>query len=325
MVSGSDKLNIDVFTVGEAMLRLSAPPGLSLESASSFGVYPAGAEANVACALARLDRQVAWASRLPDTALGRRVLADLRSAGVDCSGVVFAPEGRMGTYFVDVHAPPRSTSVIYDRADSAACALSADDLDWDLISDARVIHLTGITPALSDGLKEVVWEVARAAATSTGLLSFDVNYRAKLWSPEEAMGALSPIMELADLVVCGREDARVVFGVDEEADDVARQLSEDFAVPTVVVTDGPRGSWSVSGGQSAHIPAIEVEVLDPLGAGDAFTAGLIDGLLDDDLVEGIKRGTALAAIALTTMGDAVHVTRPELARLLAGDGGDVDR
>ena len=319
------RLSIDVFTVGEAMLRLSTPRGSSLESASSFDVHVAGAEANVALALSRLDRRVAWASRLPDTALGRRVLSGLRAAGVDCSGVILEPEGRMGTYFVDIHAPPRSTRVIYDRAGSTVCTLTADDLDWDLISHARVIHLTGITPALSDGLGLAVSEVAQAAASSDALLSFDVNYRAKLWSPETAAIGLSPIMRLADLVICGRQDARDVFGVDGEPNGVARRLSEDFAIPTVVVTDGPRGSWWISNGRPGHLPAWEVEVVDRLGAGDAFTAGVIDGLLDGDLVEGIARGTALAAIALTTKGDSVDVARSELDALIAGERRDVDR
>ncbi len=307
------------------MLRLSARPGSSLETASSFDVHVAGAEANVAYALARLDRTVAWASRLPDTALGRRVLAGLRSAGVDCSGVMLAPEGRMGTYFVDVHRPPRPTSVIYDRADSAACSMTVDDLDWDLISDARVIHLTGITPALSDSLRNVVSELARTAASSDALLSFDVNYRAKLWSPEMALTELSPIMKLAELVVCGRQDARDVFGVGGEPDTVARQLSEEFSIPTLVVTDGHRGSWWVSDGQPGHLSALEIDVVDPVGAGDAFTAGVIDGLLDNDLLDGINRGTALAAAALTTRGDAVHVNRAELDALVAADRNDVDR
>lgn len=318
-------MTLDVFTFGEAMIRLSTPAGNSLETAPAFEAHTAGAEANVASALARLDRSVAWASRLPDSALGRRVLSDLRAAGVDCSNVSLDSQARMGTYFVDIQAPPRATSVIYDRSASAVCRFGVDDVDWDLVAQARVVHLTGITPALSQSLREAIDALAATVDASDALLSFDVNYRAKLWSPDEAAETISPLLQLADIVVCGKDDARDVLGIDGAPAEVAARLAEDFSSEFVVVTGGAEGAWWSSSGDFGFVPSVPVAVIDRLGAGDAFTAGLIDGLLDGEFADGVARGTALAAVALTTRGDQVQITREEMLAMVDGFDRDVDR
>lgn len=318
-------MTLDVFTLGEAMLRLSTPVGRSMATAPSYEVHVAGAEANVASLLAQLGRSVAWTSRLTASVLGRRVLADMRAVGVDCESVSLTEHGRLGTYFVDIHPEPRPTTVVYDRADSAVCAMSVEDIEWDRIAQASVVHLTGITPALSPSLREVTEAIAASVADSETLLSFDVNYRSKLWSPNEARACLAPLLELSDVVVCGLQDANEVFGLEGSGSEVADRLEGEYSIPSVVITAGSAGAWWARGGDGGHVHAIPVRVVDRLGAGDAFTAGVLDGILDGDFIDGISRGAALAAIALTTVGDQAHVTRSEVRSLMARGGRDVDR
>ena len=324
-MGGGRQLSLDVFTFGEAMLRLSSPPGHPLELAPKFDVHVAGAEANVAVALAGLGRDVAWASKMPDSVLGRRVLGSLARAGVDCSYVKVDPAGRLGTYFVDLENPPRSTQITYDRANSLVCSYEPNDLPWDTVAESRVVFLSGISPALSEACLQTSHALATSVTGSESLFAIDINYRAKLWEASAAAEALTQLMKLADLVVCTREDAAELFQIDLIAAETAAALADRFGVPRVVVTDGARGAVWHEGGQVGHVASLEVDVIDRIGAGDAFTAGVIDGLLDGDLAEGVRRGVALAAISLTTVGDQVVVDRAGLDAVLSSNRRRVDR
>src|SRR3989449_9080800 len=141
----------DVVTIGETMLRLSAPPGVRLEPAPELDVHVAGAESTVAIALCRLGTTAGWISGLVDTPLGRRIVNELRAHGVDVSRVLWAPDGRVGVYFLEQGIPPRQHRIIYDRAQSAMALLNPDEIDGEFVRSARLVHLTGITPALSAG------------------------------------------------------------------------------------------------------------------------------------------------------------------------------
>lgn len=316
----------DVCTFGEAMIRLSVRPGETLETASSFQVHVAGAEANVASTLARMGRSVSFMSALPDGPLGRRVVSELQATGVDCSGVVIVPGARMGTYYVELRAEPLPARVIYDRAGSAAARFTLDHVDWDVFDMAEIVHLSGITPAISESCLEVTVEMSRRARASGKLVSIDVNYRSKLWTTEQASQTLSELMSEADVVLCTQEDCRDLFGISAEPADAAAELSVTFGVPRTVVTSGRAGSWwHQDGSQSGHVPAIEVDVVDRIGAGDAFMAGVLDGVIEGDLEVGVRRGTALASLALATRGDRPVATREEIDQLLAGSGRRVDR
>lgn len=312
-------MTLEVFTFGEAMLRLSVPIGERLETAESFDVHVAGSEANVAAGLAGLGRRVAWWSRLPDGPLGRRVIRELTAAGVDCSRITLEPEGRLGVYFVELAPPPRAVRVVYDRAGSLASTITAEQIPWDLVERVRLVHVSGITPALSDTCREATATLLRRARDQGALVSLDVNYRSKLWPPSRAAAVLSEILEGIDLLVCAARDATVLFGLDEDPEQLPRILADRFSVRRVVVTSGASGAWWFDGGREGHQPAIPVTIVDRLGAGDALMAGIIDGILDDDLERGVRRGVALSALALTTRGDVTLTTPAELDEALRVD------
>lgn len=315
----------DFTTVGEVMLRYSVAAGTRLETAAALDVTPGGAEANVATLLARLGRRAAWAGALPDTALGRLAANHLRAAGVDLGGVAWRPGGRMGTYYVEYAAPPRAVQVIYDRAGSCAARMTAADVAWDALLHTRLLHLTGITPALSPGCLDLTRQAVTRARAAGVPISFDVNYRAKLWGAQEAADALGPLICEVDLLFCSAGDARRVFGIEGEAEEVARALTERTQAKAVVVSRGEAGAVAWDGSTLHTAEALPVQVVDRLGAGDALAAGVIHGWLDGDLARGLRCGVTLAALALTQFGDMVVTTREELDALVEGGAGGVQR
>jgi len=315
----------EVTSFGEVMLRLSVGVGGRLETATSFGVHVAGAEANVAFALAGLGRRVAWGGGLPDGRLGEKVTRELRAAGIATDCVVTVPDARLGTYYVELAAAPRRTDVIYDRAGSAASRVDVDDVPWDALLDTDVLHLTGITPALGAGPARVVAAAIDRAKAAGVRVSFDVNYRGKLWTPDVAAQTLTPLLTGVDLLICGEADAATVFGLSGDAERVLRGLATLAPQAAVVLTRGDNGAVVLEGDRAQSVPGVPVQVVDGLGAGDAFTAGVLDGWLDGSLVHGLRQGVTLASMALASAGDALVVTRSELDSLLAGGGRRVQR
>ncbi len=315
----------ELTTLGEAMLRLSVPLGRRLADAHSLDLEIGGAEANVVVALARLGRRCAWLSRLPDHALAEPVLRSLRAEGVDTEGVVRVPGERIGTYFIEYASTPRAIQVIYDRADSAAARMTPGDVDWDYLLDARALHLTGITAALGQGPYAVVAESIRRARAAGVPVSFDVNYRAKLWSPAEATAGLRPLIAEADILFCKGADAALLFGCSGEPEALLRALAEQTRATIVVCTFGERGAALLQDGAYTYQAALPVTIVDRIGSGDAFAAGLLDGWLDGDARDGLRRAVALAAIALSQHGDQVLTSRAELAGVMAQQRVDVAR
>src|SRR5574341_1419871 len=199
---------LDVVTLGEAMIRLAAPFGDALESASQYEVRAAGAEANVAVALARTGFRSGWVSKLANDPLGRRIAGEMRRHGVDVSGLVWTDGGRNGVYYLEQAPPPRGATVYYDRAGSATSTLRPDEIDWTYVGQARWAHITGITPALSDTCAEVAARFIAEARAGGAKVSFDVNHRRKLWSHERARSVLEPLIAGVDLLITGRDDLR---------------------------------------------------------------------------------------------------------------------
>ncbi len=299
------------------MLRLSVPEGVRLQAAAQLDMFPAGAEANVAALLARLARRSAWHSALPLSPLGRLITDHLRAAGVNLDGVIWRDNGRVGTYYIEFATPPRAAQVIYDRAGSVVTQVMPDDIAWDRLLDTRLIHLTGITPALSPSCADIIQSIIRRAKAEGIAVSFDVNYRAKLWSESEARAWLTPAIQGVDLLLCGQSDARRVFGLDGEPQAVVEQLAALSGAKQVVVSIGDQGAVGWDGTAYYQQPALPVQVIDRIGAGDALAAGVIHGWLDGNLELGLRYGVTLAALALSQYGDMVLTTPDELAALVA--------
>lgn len=309
----------DVTSLGEMLLRLSVPSGKRLEAATNLDVYPAGAEANVISLLARLDKQASWFGALPKNPLGRLAANALSTASVDTKGIVWYEHGRMGTYYVEFGVPPRGIQVTYDRTHSCATQLRLDEINWDVLLDTRLLHLTGITPALSTSCKEIIFE-AIAQARQRGIkVSFDVNYRQKLWSESEAEKVLTPLIQGVEILFCSMNDAIRVFHCNGTAQEVASQMLERSQARYLVLTIGKEGALLWNENKWVHEPSRATEIVDRLGAGDALAAGVIHGWLDQDITRGLRYGVALAALALTEIGDMVITNKEELTKLIQGD------
>ncbi|HEX2618829.1 MAG TPA: sugar kinase, partial [Phototrophicaceae bacterium] len=198
---------LDVFTFGETMLRLSPPGQQRLEQTTTLDMIFGGAESNVAVNLARLGKRVAWHSRLPDNPIGRQASAAIRKHGVQVDSVLWCPGERMGLYFIEFGTPPRGIQVWYDRADSAASRIRPEDLPLELLGSSRWLHVTGITPALSSSAAAAIQAAITYAREHQITVSFDVNYRARLWQPAVAAAALNSFCEQADYVFVALRDA----------------------------------------------------------------------------------------------------------------------
>lgn len=317
-----DNYDYDVITLGETMLRLSTPNNERLSQAKSLDVQIGGTESNVAVALAHLGLRTAWLSRLPDNPLGRRVLAELNAHGVDTSGVQLAPGERMGTYFIELAVPPRPNRVVYDRASSAASRMTTADVDFERIARARWLHMTGITPALSPSCRQLAADVLAFARERGMRISFDVNYRALLWSVDEAGRVLEPLIRRLEVVFVAHRDAIALFGADEDAQAAAAALRARFDCRTLVLTLGEGGVLACDGGAMLHAPQVHhvPQIVDRIGAGDAFDAGFIAARLWGHSIEAaLAYGNALSALKLTIPGDLAVVSREELEQLVGGE------
>ena len=305
----------DVTTLGEMLIRLSVPSGKRLENASQFYANPAGAEANVVTLLSRLERNTCWFGALPDNPLGRFAASVLRAAGTDAGGILWKDRGRMGTYYVEFGEPPRGIQVTYDRAHSCTTHLQAGEIDWDLLFDTRLLHLTGITPALSASCLEIVTQALQRAKECNVPVSFDVNYRQKLWSEADAAQTLLPLLQSVELLFCSQADARRLFRCEGSMQEIAQAMLELSKARHAVVTFGEHGALLWNGEEWLHEPARPTRVIDRLGAGDALAAGVINGWLDGDLPAGLRYGVTLAALALSQHGDMVITNKQELLTL----------
>lgn len=312
-------------TVGEAMLRLSVRPGDRLEDAGAFDVHVAGSEANVAFAAARVGLRSSWISALPANPLGRRVANTLAAGGVDVSLVRWVEGGRLGLYFMELATSPRPINVIYDRAASAMALAAPELFDWGAAGDTNFLHVSGITFALSESCREIGRRAMHEARSRGAVVTFDVNYRQRLWGPEAAAVAVHAVAPLVDVLICTAEDARDLFGAAGAPEAALAQLRADLGVDTVVLTLGAEGAIAAAPGLTVKRSGHAVQTVDRVGAGDAFAAGLIWGLLDGSIELGLERGLAMSALQMTLHGDLFRLDAGDVAALLAKDRREVGR
>jgi 2-dehydro-3-deoxygluconokinase len=316
----------DVITFGEAMIRLSPPNFRRLEQASSLDVQIGGAELNTAVALAHLGRSSAWVSRVTRNPLGRLLANQACEAGVSTEHIVWSDEDRVGLYFLEFGAAPRASSVLYDRKGAAIAGIRPGMVPWATVfAGARWFHVTGITPALSAGAAETTREALHAARAAGLQTSIDLNYRAKLWSQAEAGKWMTQFMPLCDVLITTEEDTARVFGITgKDYEDVAAQCARRFPVQVVAITlrENPlvwKNTWTAIAFWDYKVyrtRSYEVEIVDRLGAGDSFAAGLIHGLLDGDVQKGLDYGVAASALKHSIPGDFAWISREEVEALL---------
>lgn len=325
----------EVITFGEAMIRLSPPNYRRLEQARSLDLQVGGAELNTAAALARLGRSTGWVSRLTRNPLGRLIANHAREVGVETDYVIWTEDDRVGIYFVEFGAAPRASSVLYDRKSSAIAHLRPGMVSWSAVfQGAKWFHVTGITPALSTSAAETTREALQAARSARVQISIDLNYRAKLWTPPDANRWMSDFMQFCDVLITTEEDAERVFGITgQDFEEVGRKLLQKFPLQIVAITvrENPlvwKNSWTAIGCRGNDIfttRTYELEIVDRLGAGDSFAAGLIHGLLDGDLQKGLDYGVAVSALKHSIPGDFGWITREEVESLLQGGGLRISR
>lgn len=325
----------EVVTFGEAMIRLAPPNFGRLAQARSLDVQVGGAELNTAVALARLGHSSAWVSRLTDNPLGGLIASHARAAGVSTDHVVWTKDDRVGLYFLEFGAAPRASSVLYDRKGAAIAAIQPGMVPWkSVFAGAKWFHVTGITPALSASAAEATKEALVAARAAGVQTSIDLNYRVKLWTPAEAGQCMSELMAYCDVLITTEEDTERVFGIKgKDYEDAAAQTMKRFPVKVVAITlrENPlvwKNTWTAIAYQAGKVlrtRTYEVEIVDRLGAGDSFAAGLIHGLLDGDLQKGLDFGVAASAIKHSIPGDFAWITRDEVEALLKGGGMRISR
>lgn len=315
----------DVTTIGEGQLRYSVPAGHRLERANQLDVHAVDTCANVTGLLTSLGWNGGWVSSLPKNPLGQRVANEFRLAGLDISAVVWTEKYRLATYYVEYAVPPRSTQVYYDRSNTCFANLTVDQIDWDYVLDTRLVHLSGLTVPLSPSVRAITIEAAKRAKARGIAVSFDLNYRKRMWTTEEARATLLPMLQDVTLLFCGRGDARQVFGIDGEPADIVRQLGELTPAPYIVTSLSGEGLIGWDRHAFYRQPAREVVILDRIGAGDAMVAGVLHGWLQGDFAKGLRYGALTAALALSQYGDQVITARDELESMLDAGSADIVR
>ena len=336
-----------VITFGEIMLRLSTPGYLRFGQARQFDATFGGGEANVAVSLANYGLDARFITRLPDNDIAKACIKDLRSYGVDTSGIIFGGD-RVGIYFLETGAVARPSKVVYDRANSSIATIQPGMIDWKKVFEgADWFHWTGITPALSQGAADVCLEAIKAANALGVTVSCDLNYRKNLWKYGKKAGEVMPaLVEGCDIILGNEEDADKVFGIKPEGFDVTatggaidqrrfqsvgEQLMKRFPrAKKVIITlrgsvNANHNTWGGvlwDGRTLYQSPRYDItHIVDRVGGGDSFMGGLIYGLLTyaGDDQKALNFAVAASCLKHTIFGDYNQVTVAEVENLMKGD------
>lgn len=330
-----------VVTFGELMLRLAPNGYLRFFQDDQLQATFGGGEANVAVSLANYGLHASFVSRLPQHAIGQAAVNSLRKYGVDVSDIVRGGE-RVGIYFLEKGASQRGSVCIYDRAYSAIQQAKPADFDWDAIFEGvDWFHFTGITPALGGELVEICRQACAAAKKHGVKISCDLNYRGKLWTREQAREAMTKLCKYVDVCISNEEDAKDVFGIAAEDTDiysgklnkegyksVARQLADQFGFEKVAITlrtsvsanDNDWAAMLYDGEQYCFSKEYHLHIVDRVGGGDSFGAGLIYALLSGKgTQDAVEFAVAASALKHSIEGDYNLVSAGEVEKLAGGD------
>jgi 2-dehydro-3-deoxygluconokinase len=314
-------MTYDVVALGETMLRFTPPALRRLEQTHEFELHVGGSESNTSVGLSRLGLKVAWLSRLTDNGLGHIIARTIASHGVDTSQVVWTPEDRVGLYFLEEGKAPRGSQVIYDRKDSAIANMQPSDLRLELFQKdkAKLFHTTGITLAISQGANATATKAVELAKKAGWFVSFDVNYRRKLWTPEEAKEGCEAVAGQADILFIPLRDAKVMYGLDEGSspEAVLDFLAKRFPKAVIAMTMSAKGALVFANGKTYQQDAFKAEEVGRLGGGDAFSAGFLYGYLTTkDMVRSLRWGAAVAALKYSIPGDFPLIEKHEAEALV---------
>ena len=303
----------DVITLGESMALLSTTTIGKMRYEENFKRTLAGAETNVSIGLSRLGKKVGWISAVGEDELGKYILNEVRSEGVDVSQVRIDPAHRTGLMFKEF-LPGKKTRSYYYRENSAASHMSPEILCEEYIKQAKIVHITGITMALSQSCRDTVAALADMARKNGVLVSFDPNIRLKLWSKEAATAAILPMLEKADIVFTGEDESEILFGQKSKSDYLNEYLSRGAKI--VALKNGKQGSIVTDSKENHIIPIYDVpQVVDTVGAGDAYTAGFLYGYLEGKNIKACGEiGSILGGLVTQTYDD--YRSQPDLDELL---------
>lgn len=334
-----------VVTLGEIMLRLSTPNNERIIQADEFDVCYGGGEANVAVSLSNFGYDAEFVTAVPAHQVGESAVAALRKYGVGTKYIERCGD-RLGIYFLETGSAMRASNVIYDRAGSSIATVSADIFDFEeIFKDADWFHFTGITPAISDSAAKLAREACIAAKKAGVTVSCDLNFRKKLWSSEKAKEVMTELMQYVDVCIGNEEDADKVLGFRASNTDVTKgelnlkgyeevfnRMVDTFGFKYVVSSlrqsvSASNNGWSacIMDGKTRefyHSKTYTITpIVDRVGGGDSFAAGVICGLLDEkDMKTALEFGVAASALKHTIPGDFNYVTRAEVENLMGGDG-----
>ncbi|EGY80062.1 sugar kinase [Peptoniphilus indolicus] len=332
---------IKVVTLGEIMLRLSTPGFERFVQAESFDAIYGGGEANVAVSLANYGFDTHFVSKLPKHEIGQSAVNALRRYGVNTDYIVRGGD-RVGIYYSETGASARPSKVIYDRAKSAIAEAKVEDFDFEeIFKDCKWFHTSGITPAISKNGAEITKAAMKAAKAAGATLSIDLNYRKKLWTPKQAQSVMRELMEYVDVCIGNEEDASLCLGFTPKGLDVNsgkldvsayetifKEMMEEFGFKYVVSSlresySASDNGWSAAiydGKEFYHSRKYDVRIVDRVGGGDSFAAGLITGLLDGKSTkEALEFAVAASALKHTIKGDFNMMSREEVETLVGGD------
>lgn len=317
---------MDVITIGESMAVFTPTSDGLIRQASTFTKRIGGAESNVAVGLARLGHRVGWISKVGDDEFGRAILSFLKGEGIDVSQTKVIHQAQTGIYFKEKRRH-NDIRVYYYRHGSAASQLTPEDLDEEYISKAKYLHITGITPALSGSCQETIFAAIAMARYYKVKVVFDPNLRMKLWPDlDVAKEVMSRLIDQADIILPGIEEASFLLG-EGTIEEWGRKLIESGA-SLVAIKLGAKGAHYFTETGNGYVPSFPVShVVDPVGAGDGFAAGLLSGLIEGlPVIEAVRRANAVGALVTMVEGDVEGMPeRVDVERLVNQSGEDITR
>jgi 2-dehydro-3-deoxygluconokinase len=308
----------DLVTVGEATLRFSPSRGDRIETAETFTAHVDGPESNVAAAAATMGLDAVWLSKLPDTALGRRIVGDLRRHGVR-TGVVRTAEGRVSTAFVERGGTAGATTVT-DRGDAAVTTMTEDDVPLGVVEEAGTLFVSGATPARCETLLETTEWLLDAAGEAGTTRAFDTRFEATGLDAGTARELYDRLLDDVDVLIVDETDAEAVYGLDGDVVPAGHSLRTRYDCGTVVVTreDPTHAVVGLEGEAIYEVPPYDAETRDPAGVHDAFVGGFLSARRRGaDMRDALRDGAATAALKRTVVGDAVVGSRRDIAAIRA--------